>query len=355
MAVTREDSSRADTLAVSVAGMECESCEATLRRGLGTLDGVSDVDVDLTAGRVVLSGAPGELNVARAHARIGELGYQVTDQPPPEAGRWTPWELGLAVVLVVLAGAVAFQLGSDAYFSPGTLADLNDTIGEISLIGIGIAFALGLVVGFGPPTYAMAPALMGYVSGSAATSTRRTVKLAAAFVGGLVLVDLIVGAAFGLAGTAAIAFLSSRLALWYGIAALLLLALALVNLRVWRPRLPSWQPGERSPRSPAGAFALGVPFGLMACPGCTPLLLPVALGAATSGSWIYGAGLMGAFALGRGLPVGLLGVSAGAFRRALGVRRLVPWLERFTGILLLAAAAWFTAQFFGAGGLEGLW
>lgn len=355
MTVAETDPAQAESLALPVAGMNCESCATTLRRGLGTLSGVDDVDVDLAGGRVVISGAAGTLDAEQAQERIGELGYQVVEQPPSARRGWRPWELGLAVAVVVLAGAVAFQLGSEAYFRPGTLAELNDTISDVSVLGIGVALVLGLAVGFGPPTYAMAPALMGYVSGSQAASTRRTAKLAVAFVGGLVLVDLAVGAAFGLAGTSAIGFLSSRLALWYGIAALLLLALALVNLRVWRPRLPSWRPAERSPRGPAGAFALGVPFGLMACPGCTPLLLPVALGAAASGSAVYGAALMGAFALGRGLPVGLLGVSTGAFRRALGVRRLVPWVERVTGVLLLAAAAWFAAQFLGRGGFGALW
>jgi len=353
MAVTQPEG-RAASLELPVAGMSCESCASTLRRGLATLEGVSHVDVDLADGRVVLAGAPGALDATAARARIGELGYQLTDEPTADARRWSAWELGLAVLVVVLVGAVAFQLGSDAYFRPGAIAGLNETIGEISALGIGVALLLGLAVGFGPPTYAVAPVLMGYVSGSPETSTRRTVKLAGAFVGGLVLIDLVVGAAFGFAGTPAIGFLSSRLALWYAIAAVLLAALALVNLRVWRLRLPSWRP-ERSPRGPGGAFALAVPFGLMACPGCTPLLLPVALGAAASGSPVYGAALMGAFALGRGLPVGLLGVSAGAFRRALGVRRLVSWLERVTGVLLLAAATWFVVQFLGAGGFRALW
>lgn len=64
---------------------------------------------------------------------------------------------------------------------------------------------------------------------------------------------------------------------------------------------------------------------------------------------------LGAFALGRGLPVALLGVSTAAFHRALGVRRLARWLERTVGLLLLAAATWFAARFFGAGGSGALW
>lgn len=352
MTVVRADPALpAESLSLAVEGMTCHGCVATLRRDLGALEGVDRVDVNLDARQVVLSGPAGELDVARARARIDELGYLVVE-PAATGRRWGAWELALAILVAVLAGALAFQLGSGAYLQ--SLPELNELIAEISLVGIGLALVLGLVVGFGPPTYAIAPALMGYVSASGSTTTRRTATLAVAFVGGLVLVDLAIGAALGLAGTSVIAFLSSHLAWWYAIAAVLLLALALINLRVWRPRLRSTLPSDKTPRGPAGAFALGVPFGLMACPGCTPLLLPVALGAAASGNVLYGAGLMGAFALGRGLPVALLGISTGAFQRALGVRRLAPWIERITGLLLLAAATWFALQFLDAGGLGGL-
>ncbi len=101
------------------------------------------------------------------------------------------------------------------------------------------------------------------------------------------------GAAFALAGTQAIGFISSRLAVWYFVAVVVLLAMAAVNLRLWRPRLPAVAPRMRAAGTSGGVFMVGVPFGLMACPGCTPLLLPVALGAATAGNVFYGAALMG--------------------------------------------------------------
>lgn len=99
---------------------------------------------------------------------------------------------------------------------------------------------------------------------------------------------------------------------------------------------------------------VGVPFGLMACPGCTPLLLPVALGAATAGNVFYGAALMGAFALGRGIPLAVLGTFTGVFERLLTTTRSVRRAEAAIGVLLLLAAAYFFGRFLDAGGFAAL-
>lgn len=195
---------------------------------------------------------------------------------------------------------------------------------------------------------------MGYVTGAGATTRQDAFRLSVAFVGGIVIVDVALGAAFALVGTEAIGFISSRLVVWYFVAAVVLLAMAAVNLRFWRPRLPSVAPRMRQSGTTGGAFMIGVPFGLMACPGRTPLLLPVALGAATAGSVVYGAALMGAFALGRGIPLAMLGTFTGAFERMVTAARWVRRVEAAVGVLLLLAAAWFVGQFIAAGGFSAL-
>jgi cytochrome c-type biogenesis protein len=306
--------------------------------------------VDVDAGQVLLTGSG--LDASEARERIERLGYQVGEQSQRPA--WSPLAVGLAALLVVLVGSLLFQLGSDALFASGGLASLSESMRGAGLIGLPLAFALGLLVAFAPPTYAMAPAVMGYVTGAGANSRKRALRLSVAFVAGIVLVDVALGAAFALAGTQAIGFISSRLVVWYLVAAVVLLAMAAVNLRLWRPRLPGRTPRLRQSGTTGGAFMVGVRFGLMACPGCTPLLLPVALGAATAGSVLYGAALMGAFALGRGIPLAVLGTFTGVFERMLSATRLVRRVEVAVGVLLLVAAAWFVSQFIRVGGFSAL-
>jgi cytochrome c-type biogenesis protein len=348
------------TLELPVYGMTCSSCTASVTGALGGLEGVRRVQVDLDGHTVVVEGERGALDEAQVRRRIEELGYGLepgherVDRRPA----WGALALGVAAAaLVVLVGTVVFREVSASYFRPGRLAELNATFSEFSAASLALAFLFGLAVGFAPSSYAMAPAVVGYVTGKGASSRRRAAKLAGAFLAGLVLADVVLGAAFAAAGTAALRFFTARLPLWYAVAAVALVVLAVINLRLWQPRLPGLGTKVRQAEGAGGAggaMLLGIPFGLMTCPSCTPLLLPVALGAAGSGRIWYGAALMGAFALGRGTPVAVLGASAGAFERMMRAGRVVRWVEIGVAILLLVAAGWFVGEFFRVGGFAGL-
>jgi copper ion binding protein len=61
----------------AVSGMSCGHCEATLTKVVGTLDGVSGVEVDLGSGRVTVTTAaePDDALIAEA---VDEAGYELT-------------------------------------------------------------------------------------------------------------------------------------------------------------------------------------------------------------------------------------------------------------------------------------
>lgn len=141
--------------------------------------------------------------------------------------------------------------------SSGALASVGERMDGGALMGLPLAFAFGVLVAFAPPTYAMAPAVMGYVTGAGATTRQDAFRLSVAFVAGIVVVDVALGAVFALVGTEAIGFISSRLVVWYFVAAVVLLAMAAVNLRFWRPRLPSVAPRMRQSGTTGGAFMSG--------------------------------------------------------------------------------------------------
>jgi cytochrome c-type biogenesis protein len=343
-----------------VYGMTCDGCATTVRFELGRVEGVSDVDVDVAKSRAVVTGKPERLDEGALRARVEQLGYhlQPSARAPgdrPGGRRLMALAAGAGVLAVIgVLGTLSFRQASNLYLVADTLQRLTGTFSEISAAGLGLALLFGVIVAFAPSTYAMAPAVMGYVTGAGTTSTRQAAGLSSAFVGGVVAVDAVVGALFALGGAAAMRFFTARLPVWYAIITIVLVLLGLINLRVWRPKLPSYVPRPRTTGGAGGAFALGVPFGLMACPSCTPLLLPVALGAAATGQPWYGAALMAAFALGRGVPLVVLGTFTGAFKAGSGASRWVPRLERAVGVLLLAGAAWFLREFLRAGGFSAL-
>lgn len=287
--------------------------------------------------------------------RIDELGYRVEPGDPSlneQQGKrsWVP------VMLVVIAAVIGSLIITTIVesFVDGPVTQLKSTFSEVSLFAVGASLLFGLAVGFAPSTVAILPAVIGYVVRSPAQDARSRVELTAAFVAGMILADMLVGAAFGALGGVAIGFFSTRLPLWYAIAAVLLIALALINLRVWRPRLPSMIPGDGTAGGAGGAFALGIPFGLLTCPACTPLLLPVALGAAVTGKAWYGALLVGMFAIGRGIPIVALSTSSRAFEK---LRTATPGsrlMERVVAVMCIVAASYFVQQFFVLGGFAAI-
>ena len=64
-----------ETLTLSVPGMTCGHCEASVKKEVGGVAGVSDVDVDLETKDVVVTGAG--LDRDAIVAAIDEAGYDV--------------------------------------------------------------------------------------------------------------------------------------------------------------------------------------------------------------------------------------------------------------------------------------
>jgi copper chaperone len=64
------------TLEILVSGMTCEHCARAVRTEVGGLPGVTVVDVDVAAGKVVITGEPlpGQAELREA---IAEAGYEL--------------------------------------------------------------------------------------------------------------------------------------------------------------------------------------------------------------------------------------------------------------------------------------
>ena len=60
---------------IMVEGMTCGHCEKAVKEALGELDGVNNVEVDLTTGKVVVKGEG--LEDSKLREAIDEAGYEV--------------------------------------------------------------------------------------------------------------------------------------------------------------------------------------------------------------------------------------------------------------------------------------
>jgi copper chaperone CopZ len=65
------------TQTYTVAGMTCGHCVSSVTEEVQAIDGVSDVDVDLTTGRLTVTAEGVETDAVRA--AVQEAGYQLVD------------------------------------------------------------------------------------------------------------------------------------------------------------------------------------------------------------------------------------------------------------------------------------
>jgi copper chaperone CopZ len=63
----------------TVTGMTCDHCVQAVRSEVSAVPGVSDVDVDLASGRVLVSSdGAGPVDDGAVRAAVAEAGYEVT-------------------------------------------------------------------------------------------------------------------------------------------------------------------------------------------------------------------------------------------------------------------------------------
>lgn len=217
-----------------------------------------------------------------------------------------------------------------------------EALQSVSILAFGVVFLAGVAMGLTPSSYALYPVIAGYVAGEhEERSGSRGLVLSLAFVLGTATVDAALGALFGLVGGVVIEAVARYVVVWNVMVAGLLLAFGLALLRVFSVRWPVLRMTWRKAHSVPGAYALGIPFGLTACPACTPMVLPILGAAAATGTWWFGALLMFVFGLARGLPLLVVGASTGWFSRMKGVTSWMPRLQMAAGWLLLLAGAYF--------------
>jgi cytochrome c-type biogenesis protein len=216
-----------------------------------------------------------------------------------------------------------------------------ESLQSVSLLAFGVVFLAGFAMGLAPSSYALYPVIAGYVAGEEEGSARRGLLLSLAFVLGTATVDAALGALFGLIGGVVIEAVARYVVLWNGAVAALLLLFGLALLRVLKVKWPVLRMTWRRAHSIPGAYALGIPFGLTACPACTPMVLPMLGAAAATGTWWFGALLMFIFGLARGLPLLVVGTSAGWFARLKSATTWMPRLQAAAGWLLLLGGVYF--------------
>ena len=203
-------------------------------------------------------------------------------------------------------------------------------------------FGFGLLLSFTPCMLPMIPILSGIIVGRGAPVTRRQgFALSVAYVLGMAITYAIAGVAAGLSGAMLSAVLQNPWVL--GSFAFVFVMLALSMFGLYDLQLPErlqTRLTETSNRLPGGrytgVFAMGVLSALIVGPCVAAPLAGALLYISQSRDLVLGGAALFAMALGMGVPLLVVGASAGALLPQAG-----PWMDtvkRFFGVLLIAVA-----------------
>ena len=251
--------------------------------------------------------------------------------------------------------------------SPEPLA--NDESGRISQFlktgsyGVVLAsfFGFGLLLALTPCVFPMIPILSGIIVGARRDAVRATAPrsflLSLAYVLGMATTYAAVGVAAGLSGTLLSTSLQTPWVL--GATAFLLVVLSLSMFGFYELQLPALLRGKINERAPSqggslsrvalmGAFSVLVVSPCIAAPLAGALLYIGQSGNA----WLGGLALF-CLALGMGVPLLALGLSAGALLPKAGA-----WMEnikRVCGVLLLGTAIWIASPLVPIAGQLAAW
>ncbi|TDI78702.1 MAG: protein-disulfide reductase DsbD [Betaproteobacteria bacterium] len=205
-------------------------------------------------------------------------------------------------------------------------------------------FGIGLLLSFTPCVFPMFPILSGIIAnrGQHLTKTHGFI-LALAYVLGMSLTYSAAGVAAGLSGAMLSAVLQNAWVL--GGFALVFVTLAFSMFGFYELQLPSSLQSKLSEEAEhlkggylTSVFGMGVLSALIIGPCVAAPLAGALLYISQTRDVVLGASALFIMALGMGVPLLLLGASAGALLPKVG-----PWMEsikRFFGVLLLGVAIW---------------
>lgn len=220
------------------------------------------------------------------------------------------------------------------------LEDLSGVIASGSVLAYALVAGAGVVTSIGPCNMAMVPVVVAFVGGRGDISRGRAAALSAAFALGAAVTFTLLGVTAAMVGGL---FGPHKGLLYYFVSAVcILLGLSMLGaIRIQHPGFSAQGAAARVGRGIPGAFLLGLVIGLAGSQCGTPALAAILSIAMAQGKIAYGAALLFAYGLGRGVPIVIAGASAGAVVTSPRLASLSSALEKAAGVVLIGVGLYF--------------
>lgn len=223
------------------------------------------------------------------------------------------------------------------------LENIEQLIAAYPLLAFGAVFLAGVISSASPCVLATIPLVVGFVGGYSEGDRWKAFRYSLAFIVGLSLTFTAFGAAAGLLGT----MFGTLGGWWYVAAGGVALVMGGQMMGLYEIRLPIRRDFKPKRGGLAGAFLLGLFFGVVSSPCATPVLVVLLTFVATKGQVLYGVALLFTYAIGHCLLMLAAGTFTGfieAFVKAKGVVNFSHWAKRVSGSVVAVVGAWFVWQ-----------
>jgi cytochrome c-type biogenesis protein len=213
-------------------------------------------------------------------------------------------------------------------------------VAELSALAYVLVFLGGVLTSIGPCNLSMVPVVIGYVGGQQQLTRGKGFWLSTFFTLGSSITFMLLGVLAALVG----GFFGAERKLLYWFVALVCFLLGLNLLRALKLRfdfLTRLQPRRVAITGLIGALLLGLIVGLAGSQCGTPVLVAILSLVMLKGKLAYGATLLFAYGLGRGVPIIAAGTFTGVIRALPAMERWTRWMEHSAGVVLIAIGAYF--------------
>jgi cytochrome c biogenesis protein CcdA len=208
-------------------------------------------------------------------------------------------------------------------------------------LGFAVVFVGGLLTASNPCVLAMIPLMIGFVGGTKEiTGVKKALLFSLFFVLGLSLAFGILGVLAGVTGR----LLGDVGAFWRYIVVAVCLVMGIYLLEIIKIPLPQINVGNPKLRGFAGAFLMGLLFGIVSTPCAVPILAVILVLIASQGSIVYGFGLLFFYGLGHCTLILVAGTSMGAAKSLLeskNLQRANFWLKKAAAVLIILVGVYF--------------
>jgi cytochrome c biogenesis protein CcdA len=225
------------------------------------------------------------------------------------------------------------------------LDNIEQIITLYPLAAFGAVFLAGVLSSASPCVLATIPLVVGFVGGYSDGDRSKAFRYSLVFVLGLSLTFTAFGAAAGLLGT----MFGTLGGPWYLVAGTIALVMGGQLMGLYEIRLPIRRDFRPKRGGIAGAFLLGLFFGVVSSPCATPVLVVLLTLVAVKGQVLYGIALLFCYAIGHCLLMLFAGTFTGfveGFVKARGVVNFSLRAKRVSGAVVALVGCWFIRQGF---------